>query len=228
MTSSIRSLLLSFLLVGSPAVAQASTEHRTPTEGDETRKTQISSARERGVLALRGGNYVAAAASFQQAANLGDVVAMRHLGDMAFAGTGVAQNYQQAVRWHCRAALAGSLEAAEHLVTMDLGGWSESRNAQGWEAACERWLKPKPPPQPVQPPPSEVRPEVAVEVHVEQEPVREVYVPYFVRPSHPPGIAPPHPPKVAPRRRLGVNPLYPPPMPLLRSTPKQRSHQFKK
>jgi hypothetical protein len=70
---------------------------------------------------------------------------MFYLGNLAFNGTGVAQSYPDAIRWYCRAALGGSAEARQRLVTLDLGGWSQERDAAGWQSACQERLKPKPP-----------------------------------------------------------------------------------
>ena len=151
-------------------------------------------ARERGLAALQESDYLAAAAEFQEAAGEGDAVSMRHLGDMAFAGTGVAQNFGQAIQWYCQAALAADRESVDRLENIGLTSWATRRDAQGWDAACKQWLAPSPPPaEPQTGPPS---PEVNIKIVVQPERERSTpsaiwpgYYPWHWRrmdPRHPP------------------------------------------
>ena len=233
------------MLAGGPAtwVAQADTGIESPGKDPIRGEIEGRNARVQGIQSLQAGNYFSAAAAFREAARHGDADSMRHLGDMAFAGKGVAQNYEQAIHWYCQAALAGSLSSARHLSAVDLGGWSESRDSQGWEAACERWLRPKPPSEPVETQTNESAPEVRIEVRVEEgiareEPETYILWPGHLHPSkqwrrrggnpfHPPPM--PLPPDTSKRRqRLGNNPLFPPPMPLLRRGSGYGSKSFKR
>lgn len=134
-------ILVPALLVHPLAVAQVGTEIPASAEAPG------ADARERGLAAIQAGHHFTAAAAFREAAGLGDAVAMRCIGDLALAGTGVAQSYEQAIHWYCQAALGGNLEAVDRLEAVDLGSWSTRRNAQGWEPACKEWVMPKPPPQ---------------------------------------------------------------------------------
>jgi hypothetical protein len=174
-------MLVSALLVHTPIAAQAIEEIAAPEQSPALRDAPGADARERGLAALQRGNFVAAAAALQQAAGLGNPDAMRDLGDMSFAGKGVAQSYEQAIRWYCRSALLGNLEAIDLLVTIDLGGWSEIRAVQGWEAACNQWLRP---PRPAQSDKNVTRaPEKSIEIRAEREPE---YTPYVLWPGYSP------------------------------------------
>jgi hypothetical protein len=130
---------------------------------------------------------------------------MRHLGDLAFAGKGVAQSYDQAIRWYCQAALVADMDSVDRLEAVGLTSWSARRDALGWEAACEQWLKPPPPP--VQTQTSQPSPEVKVEVIVQPE--REQYAPAGIWPAYVPrhwrSVNPRHNPRKSPRPRPPVH-----------------------
>lgn len=169
-------LLLLAMLVHAPVVAQVSTATEPPEDTRAAAKAAGRDARERGLTALQAGQHFAAAAAFRQAADLGDAEAMRHLADLTFSGKGVAQNYEQALHGYCRSALAGDLGAVDRLLDIELTSWSERRDAQGWEAACEQRLKP--PPRPRQPRATPPTPQPKVEIIVNPRP--EEYTPLAV------------------------------------------------
>ena len=211
MTISIRlSILLPCLLVTASAMAEVDTGIVAPGKSETSALARSSDARERGLNALRAEDYLGAAAEFQEAAGQGDAEAMRHLGDMAFAGMGVAQSYDQAIHWYCQAALAADKDSLARLQTIDLMSWSTERNAQGWQAACEQWLKPSSPP--VEPQTGPPPPEVNINITVQPERERNAsslvwpgYVPKHWRrmdPGHRPRK--PEPPPLAPYGRDSI------------------------
>ena len=125
-------MLAPWLLVNASAVAEVDTGISVSATAAASARAPDSGARERGLNALRAEDYLGAAAEFQEAAGHGDAEAMRHLGDMAFAGMGVAQSYDRAIDWYCQAALAADRDSIARLQTVDLMSWSAARNAQGW------------------------------------------------------------------------------------------------
>jgi hypothetical protein len=127
-----------------------------------------SDLRERGLAALRAGEHFAAAAAFGESAELGDAEAMRLLGDLAYAGRGIAQSFEQAIHWYCRAALGGDRDAVGRLDDSGLASWSRLRDAEGWRAACGYWTKPKDAGPVVEPPATEAAraPDVVIELRV--------------------------------------------------------------
>jgi hypothetical protein len=125
-----------------------------------------SDAVQRALSDVQAGKYMAAAAALRQAAAGDDPQAMFYLGNLTFNGTGVAQSYADAIRWYCRAALGGSAEARQRLATVDLGGWSQERDAAGWQHACKERLKPKPAkPAPAPPPAAAQEPGTQVTIY---------------------------------------------------------------
>ena len=194
-------MLVPCLFVTASAMAEADTGISISATPATSAQAPYSDARERGLNALRAEDYLGAAAEFQEAAGHGDAEAMRHLGDMAFAGMGVAQSYDQAIGWYCQAALAADRDSIARLQTVDLMSWSTERNAQGWKSACGQWLKPSAPA--AQPQSSQPAPEVNININVQPERQRRApavlwpgYVPKHWRrmePQHPP-LQPVHPP----------------------------------
>lgn len=166
-----------------------------------------SAARERGLAALQESDYLSAAAEFQDAAARGDTQAIRHLGDMAFAGKGVAQSYEQAIHWYCRAALAADKDSVDRLAMIQLSSWSARLNEQGWETACEQWLAPAPPSaeHKTSPPPPEVNINIVVQPERERETPSVIYPPRYWRRENP-RPRPPKPiqPREAPYPKGGV------------------------
>jgi hypothetical protein len=156
-----------------------------------------SDAVQRALSDIQAGKYMAAATALRQAAADDDPQAMFYLGNLAFNGTGVAQSSADAIRWYCRAALGGSTEARQRLATVDLGSWSQERDAAGWQNASKERLKPKPPkPAPAAPPAATEEPGAPVTVYSETAPGSETevfptYWPwYWYVPGPPP--RPPH------------------------------------
>mgnify|MGYP000744816849 FL=1 len=158
-------VLAPWLLVNASAVAEVDTGISVSATPAASARAPDSGARERGLNALRAEDYLGAAAEFQEAAGHGDAEAMRHLGDMAFAGMGVAQSYDQAIDWYCQAALAADRDSIARLQTVDLMSWSAARNAQGWKSACGQWLKPSA--SAAQPQSSQPPPEVNININVQ-------------------------------------------------------------
>ncbi|NKB37469.1 MAG: hypothetical protein GKR93_09920 [Gammaproteobacteria bacterium] len=66
--------------------------------------------------ALANGDYAAASAEFLRLANDGDAKAQAHLGYMYYAGEGVEQNYEEAVKWYRKAAVQGDKDAQYNLA----------------------------------------------------------------------------------------------------------------
>jgi hypothetical protein len=165
------------LFLASFDLARSSTEAENPYTPQASDQEQC--ADKPGFDALQAGSYLTAVTGYQQAASLGDAEAMRRLGDMAFTGKGIAQSYARAIHWYCRAALAGNLEAVNRLAAIELGSWSKRRDAQGWGASCEDWLKPAP--QPAQKHARTAEPEVRIEIFVEQKPELYSAPPVFWR-----------------------------------------------
>ena len=167
-------MLFAGLLAAIPGLAELDT--RRTAQGQPG--VSAPDARERGLAALQAGDYLSAAAEFQDAAAQGDAESKRHLGDMAFAGIGVAQSYEQAIHWYCRAALAADADSVDRLQTIGLASWSARRTEQGWEAACRQWLTPAAPSaEPRTSPPS---PEVNINIVVQPEQQRDT--PFVVYP----------------------------------------------
>ena len=166
------------LLPGLLAAASGMAELNTGTAAPGQPGISGPDARERGLAALQSADYLTAAAEFQEAAAYGDAEAIRHLGDMAFAGIGVAQNYEQAIHWYCQAALVADTDSIDRLQTVDLMSWSVQRNELGWEAACEQWLMPAP--SSAEPQTSPSPPEVNINIVVQPE--RERRAPSVVYP----------------------------------------------
>ncbi len=190
----IRIALLVFvpsLLLATPAVAELDTATAPIGQTRTPATTPNSDAFARGLIALQATDYLGAAAEFQEAAGQGDASAMRHLGDMAFAGMGLAQSYDRAIHWYCRAALAADRDAVARLQSVDLMSWSTQRDALGWKAACRQWLKPPAPG--AQPQSGQSSPEVNININVQPERERRAptviwpgYVPRHWRPQEPP------------------------------------------
>ena len=120
-------MLAASLLAASAAFAEVDTGTATPEQALSS-EAPGADARERGLAALEVGDYLTAAAAFREAADHGDAAALRHLGDLAFAGKGVAQSYDQAIRWYCQAALVADLDALEQLHAITLASWSARRS----------------------------------------------------------------------------------------------------
>lgn len=83
-----------------------------------------------GLMNLEGKNYQEALRCFQQAADQGDIVAKRHLGEMYLKGRGVTQNHQKAFEYSQEAADLGDAVALRHLGDMYLRGRGVTENAQ--------------------------------------------------------------------------------------------------
>jgi hypothetical protein len=139
-------------------------------------------ARERGLAALQAADYLDAADAFREAAVQGDREAMRHLGDLAYAGTGVAQSYDKAIDWYCKAALLGDKDSVNRLGAIQLLSWSAQYDAQGWKAACNERLET--PVSPAQP--QESKPQSDVDINIVVEPEPERYAPISLSPRYAP------------------------------------------
>ena len=175
MTSSPAHLpIMAALMASASATAQIALQPQAEPRATGAAEASRCDDRQCGVTARKAGNHVAAAEAFRNAARQGDAEAMRYLGDMTFAGEGVAQNYEQAVAWYCRAALDGDHLAAEHLEIVGLASWSQRREAGGWEAACQEWLNPTPSPHVEALQPAEEGPgKVVIELQI--APTRDAY-----------------------------------------------------
>ena len=78
----------------------------------QTATADINSAN----AALARGDYAAASAEFLRLANDGDAKAQAHLGYMYYAGEGVEQSYEEAVKWYRKAAVQGDRDAQYNLA----------------------------------------------------------------------------------------------------------------
>lgn len=199
-------MIVPSLLAAASVVAVVDSEI-TPLVQTETSAVEPDSdARERGLTSLQEADYLAAAAEFGEAAGLGDAEAMRHLGDMAVAGLGIAQSYDRAIHWYCKAAHAGDTDSVDRLETFGLSSWSTRRDAQGWKTACDEWLNPSPP---IQLQTSPASPKVNVNINV--QPQRDQNTPSVSWPGNVPWhwrwVDPPHPPK---KPKRPSQPLYAP------------------
>ena len=201
------SMLAASLLVAVSAAAELDTAIAAPAQTEASAEAPGPAARERGLDALQAGDYLAAAADFQEATAWGDTESMRHLGDMAFDGMGLAQSYDRAIHWYCQSALASDADSVDRLENIQLSSWSARRDAQGWKMACKQWLKPFP--APVERETGPASPEVNIEINVQPE--REPNAPTvfwpgyvhrhgrWVKPRHPPQKpVRPHPPVYVP------------------------------
>lgn len=115
-----------------------------------------------GVRAWGRGDYAAAAAAFQSAAEAGEPESQYMMGRLYSLGDGVPRDFVQAWLWFDRAARKGHAEAAEARASLD-----HVLNA-GQLALARELATPPQPPAPQQPPPS---PQVAGTVAQTARPV---------------------------------------------------------
>ncbi len=106
-------------------------QYRSPKNGLGADKTNMSSAME----AYEQGDYSKALAVFKIYAEKNDTLAQWYLGQMYFAGKGVAQNYEEAGKWYRIAAEHGDVYAQHDLGSMYQNGYgvaSDYREAEKW------------------------------------------------------------------------------------------------
>jgi len=78
--------------------------------------------------ALDRGDYATAAAAFRKLAEQGDVKAQSHLGYLYYAGEGVPQSYEEAVKWYRKAATQGDADAQYNLAVAYAFGEGVEKN----------------------------------------------------------------------------------------------------
>ena len=137
------------LLQGCDTLDHASSSASSVVNQQPTSPPTAEQLTDRGMEALRKGDWDAARAAFEPAANQGDTRAQVALGSMYFAGLGVVRDFADASHWFTPAAAKGDAEAEYNLGLMtDLGGtgivqdhaaaaaWYEKAAAQGHVGAA--------------------------------------------------------------------------------------------
>jgi TPR repeat protein len=83
---------------------------------------------ENGLAAYRAGNYTVAYKDISTAAQSGNAEAQQMLGHMYYLGTGVPQDFSQALAWHRKAANQGEAESQYVIGTMYYSGKGVTQN----------------------------------------------------------------------------------------------------
>jgi hypothetical protein len=177
--------LLALLFFSSPTLAESSKAVSSDGPIKTAEAVSAQTLRKRGIAALEASDYLGAADAFREAAAQGDRGAMRRLGDMAYEGTGVAQNYDQAIDWYCQAALLGDTNSLNRLEEIGLTSWSAQLESTGWKKSCRQRLEPSA--SAIRPAERKSPPEIGINIVVEKEYERRD--PILISP----GYAPWHP-----------------------------------
>ncbi|MBV8667348.1 MAG: sel1 repeat family protein [Burkholderiaceae bacterium] len=126
-------LALSLLLACWLALPSQASSSSTPPKASTGSPASMSY--ETGLAEFRSGNYMAAYKDLSAAAKGGDANAQQLLGHMYYMGTGVAQDFAQALAWHRKAAAQGLAESQYVIGTMYYSGKSvalDYREALQW------------------------------------------------------------------------------------------------
>jgi TPR repeat protein len=83
-----------------------------------------------------------AVSAVEEAAEKGDSSSQARLGDLYADGTGVPQNYAEAIRWYCRAAAQGFAPAASRLYALGIAGRPGADDANSLQTTCGHVLRP--------------------------------------------------------------------------------------